>query len=138
MFTPISEIKKLTIHELRDAIDEISNQIVHLERSQVELREFIASTDNEEDKVDFESAIIENTGVLIDKKKKVQVLRARLKLVDPAYYVEHYGDSEPEESSDEHGDASQVPVPISSLQLDAPQVPVVISTRENESQGMYL
>lgn len=125
MFTPISEIKKLTIHELRDAIDEISNQVLHLERSQVELQEFIDSTDDSDDKVEFQCAIDENVSILMDKKKRIRVLKERLRLVDPAYFIEHYGDSEaaedlkPEESA---------------------PAPIAISVEEEKvaDQGLYL
>lgn len=129
MFTPISEIKKLTIHELRDAIDELSHQIVHLERSQSELQEFLETTEGNEDRIEFQSAIDENKIVLVDKKKRVQVLRARLKLVDPAYYIEHYGES------DEGLDVLGLEAETST------QVPVTISVEEVKSpvdNGLYL
>ncbi len=83
-----SVIKKLQLHELRDIIDEQLNHILHLERSQVELREVLLEVPDDHD---FVCALSENEVTLKEKRSYVYALKQQLFLVDPAYFTERYG-----------------------------------------------
>ena len=70
---------------VRTEIDELLNQIKHLERSQIELQAAILDDVNDED---FQLAYIENEQVIRDKTKKVTKLKEKLRQIDPAYRSE--------------------------------------------------
>lgn len=72
---------------LRDVIDELENQIKHLERSQVELQ---AALSDEPDDEDFKQAVAENEEVIQRKQQNLEECKEELKTIDPAYYNEHY------------------------------------------------
>jgi hypothetical protein len=69
-------------------IDEQVNQIHHLERSQMELKDFLEADSEDQD---FIVALSENEVVLNEKQTYVSTLKAQLKIVDPVFYIENYG-----------------------------------------------
>ncbi len=84
----MKNIKLLTANELKDVIDEQLNQIHHLERSQMELKDFLEADSEDQD---FIVALSENEVVLNEKQTYVSTLKAQLKIVDPVFYIENYG-----------------------------------------------
>jgi hypothetical protein len=76
-------------YELRDKIDEISNQIFHLERSNEELSSFLLEEPGEEE---FILAISENNTIIENKRNEVVDLKILLCSIDAAYFKEHYND----------------------------------------------
>jgi hypothetical protein len=84
----MKNIKLLTANELKDVIDEQLNQVNHLERSQMEIKDFLEADSNDQD---FVVALAENEDILTEKQTYISTLKAQLKIVDPVFYIENYG-----------------------------------------------
>lgn len=82
-----ADYKDISKFELRDIIDAVSNQIIHLEKSQKELAMALEEDPGDED---FRIAYDENIGVIASKRQKREEYKAHLKEIDPAYYMQHY------------------------------------------------
>lgn len=80
-------MKDISKFELRDIIDAMSHQVVHLEKSQHEL---VAAIQEDPGDVDFTAAYNENIITLNRKKKTINELKTYLKEIDFAYYLDHY------------------------------------------------
>lgn len=83
----IDSIKDISKYELRDIIDAMKHQLVHLERSQVELQAAFAEEPND---ADFKHAYDENVINIQVKKNKIKEFKEYLKEIDMAYYIQHY------------------------------------------------
>lgn len=70
---------------IRSEIDEMLNQLKHLERSQNELREAILRDGDDEE---FRLALIENEQVIQNKNEKLSKLKEKLGQIDPAFRSE--------------------------------------------------
>jgi hypothetical protein len=80
-------IKDISKFELRDIIDAMSHQVMHLENSQSEL---LQALEVDPDDVDFSTAYKENIVALQKKKQTIHEFKAYLKEIDFAYYLDHY------------------------------------------------
>ena len=79
---PIENLKGL---ELRALIDEVENQVFHLNRSQIELEEALTCDPNDQD---FKEAVAENRVIISRKAEKVALMNEELRRVDIAFQVE--------------------------------------------------
>ncbi|KAL5332518.1 hypothetical protein BJX70DRAFT_128819 [Aspergillus crustosus] len=72
-------IKELTLPTLYAKVTELTNSIVHLQRSNLELRNFVAeSCENEADKRELEGYVAENEGVLEAMKARIQLCKTEV------------------------------------------------------------
>ncbi|KAJ5772861.1 hypothetical protein N7457_007757 [Penicillium paradoxum] len=69
-------IKELPLAVLYSKVFELTNSIAHLQRSNTELRAFLAeSNDSEEDKKELEGYITENDGVAVSMNERISLLK---------------------------------------------------------------
>jgi len=87
-------LEKISAPELRDLIDQITHQLSHLQRSQLEL---LRALEEDPSDVDCRAAHEENTVVIERKERAIRVMQEHLKSIDMAYYTETYM-----EGSDDH------------------------------------
>lgn len=80
-------LEKISAPELRDLIDQISHQVSHLQRSQLELQRALEEDPSD---ADCRSAHEENIGVLERKQRAIREMQVHLKSIDMAYYTETY------------------------------------------------
>lgn len=71
--------------EIRSLIEELRNQIVHLEHSQNQLSEALSSFPEDQDYAD---ALRENSLIVLRKKSKLAELETLLESIDPAFKAE--------------------------------------------------
>lgn len=81
--------KDISKFELRDIIDGITHEILHLERSQEELAFALEEDPADED---FKAAHQENVGAIASKEQRRKELKQYLREIDIAYYMQHYAD----------------------------------------------
>lgn len=115
----IESIKDISKYELRDIIDAMKNQLVHLERSQVELQYALAE---QPDDADYQQAYDENVVNIQVKKNKIKEFKDYLKEIDMAYYVQHYAKDVVE----------QQPTP------PTPPAPPITAVVDNSDGGVFL
>lgn len=92
--------KDISKYELRDIIDAMKNQLVHLERSQTELQAALVEEPND---VDFREAYDENVINIDRKKTRIKECKEYLMEIDIAYYMQHF-------SKDQDGIVPSAPV----------------------------
>jgi hypothetical protein len=66
-------------------ITELEHQVSHLQRSQVEIQNFLV--DDPTDK-DLKIALKENCHILIERLEKIKIFKTQLAQIDPAYSIE--------------------------------------------------
>lgn len=129
-------------YELRDMIDELTNQILHLQRSNEELQIALLEEPGEEE---FTTAIHENVAVIDSKRTKVMDAKLLLCSIDPAFYNEHYND----EAQLLEGQHRVIPLPPPVAAARPVPVPVLVTVSDvvdeirteagkSSSEGLYL
>ena len=109
---------------LRAEIDEVKNQILHLERSQVELKTALEDVEDE----DFRLALIENEQTIRVKKEKVENLIKTLRSMDIAFQNEYVS---------EQGLQSRV-TNNSNSSVTENVITVVTNNNNSTSDGLFL
>ncbi|CAI7583017.1 unnamed protein product [Penicillium glandicola] len=72
-------IKELPLAVLYSKVSELTNSIAHLQRSNAELRAFLAeSNDSDEDKKELEGYVTENEGVAVSMNERILLLKTEV------------------------------------------------------------
>lgn len=136
-------LEKISAPELRDLIDQISHQLTHLQRSQLELLRVLEDDPSD---VDCRAAHEENTCVIERKERAIRVMQEHLKSIDMAYYTETYMEG----SEDHPPQSSTLLTPVGEYHRgegatnqarprDGSNAPMeLLSTSVTESVGVFL